>query len=71
MVSAGEPMAELASDFGVNAEVIEDAVQCELNRAAGAGATGTPAEYMDIDAVTAAKRDVVEIVHTSKHVVCV
>ena len=64
MVSAGEPMADLASDFDANAKVIEDAVRCELDRAAGAGATGTPAAYMNIDAVMAAKRDVAEIVHS-------
>jgi len=31
---AGEPMTELASDFGVTVEVIEDAIRCELDRAA-------------------------------------
>lgn len=31
----------------------------------------TPAAYKDIDAVTAAQRDVVEAVHTPKQVVCV
>jgi uncharacterized protein (DUF433 family) len=31
---AGEPMSELATDFGVTVEVIEDAIRCELDRAA-------------------------------------
>lgn len=31
---AGEPMTELASDFGVTVEAIEDAIRCELDRAA-------------------------------------
>ena len=31
---AGEPMTELASDFDVTVEVIEDAIRCELDRAA-------------------------------------
>jgi uncharacterized protein (DUF433 family) len=31
---AGEPMSELANDFGVTVEVIEDAIRCELDRAA-------------------------------------
>jgi tRNA-splicing ligase RtcB len=31
----------------------------------------TPAAYKDIDAVMAAQRDLVEIVHTLKQVVCV
>jgi len=31
---AGEPMTELASDFGVTVDVIEDAIRCELDRAA-------------------------------------
>jgi uncharacterized protein (DUF433 family) len=31
---AGEPMTDLASDFGVTVEVIEDAIRCELDRAA-------------------------------------
>ena len=31
---AGEPMSELASDFNVTVDVIEDAIRCELNRAA-------------------------------------
>jgi uncharacterized protein (DUF433 family) len=31
---AGEPMTELAGDFGVTVDVIEDAIRCELDRAA-------------------------------------
>jgi uncharacterized protein (DUF433 family) len=31
---AGDPMTELAADFGVTVEVIEDAIRCELERAA-------------------------------------
>jgi len=31
----------------------------------------TPAAYKDIDAVMAAQRDLVEVVHTLKQVVCV
>lgn len=31
---AGEPMTELASDFDVTVDVIEDAIRCELDRAA-------------------------------------
>jgi uncharacterized protein (DUF433 family) len=31
---AGEPMTELANDFGVTVEVIEDVIRCELDRAA-------------------------------------
>lgn len=31
---AGEAMSELANDFGVTVEVIEDAIRCELDRAA-------------------------------------
>lgn len=31
---AGEPMTELANDFGVTVDVIEDAIRCELDRAA-------------------------------------
>ena len=31
---AGEPMTELARDFDVSVDVIEDAIRCELDRAA-------------------------------------
>ncbi|MGE3772019.1 MAG: DUF433 domain-containing protein [Gammaproteobacteria bacterium] len=31
---AGEPMMDLANDFGVTVDVIEDAIRCELDRAA-------------------------------------
>lgn len=31
---AGEPMTDLANDFAVTVEVIEDAIRCELDRAA-------------------------------------
>ncbi len=31
---AGEPMTDLANDFSVTVEVIEDAIRCELDRAA-------------------------------------
>ena len=52
------PLASLATDL--------DVPPWPINRA-----DETPAAYKDIDAVMAAQRDLVDVVHTLKQVVCV
>ncbi len=68
---AGRKMSrtEARKQFSVEDHVTATAgVECRKDAAV---IDETPAAYKDIDAVMAAQRDLVEIVHTLKQVVCV